>query len=383
MPGASRPRIGFASFHAPDDVHAQSGIPWHTWNALDRYVGSVEHFGPLRPWIARPLRIASRLSRSSRRWRFIDTNSKQLSVAYGRLLSKKLAASDVGWLFGQFASAELAHLETDKPIIYQSDTTFRTLCDYYPAFTGLSARVRRAGDELEARAIERATFACYASEWAANSAIRDYGAAPEKVRVLQMPANLTDPPVRDTLRFERAPGPLRLLFIGVDWARKGGPIAFEALLALRQLGIDAELTVVGCTPPAPYVHPQMRVLGFVSKRDASGPKLMERLFRESDLFLLPTRAECYGCVFAEAAAFAVPSITTDTGGVRSAMAGGASGLLLPLDAGGTDYARAIADAVADDDRYRAMRISARDAFERELSWDVWAQRVNELTMSFR
>src|SRR5215216_6172761 len=183
MAGASLPRIGFASFHAPDDVHAQSGIPWHTWNALDRYCAPVEHFGPLRPWIARPLRMASRLSsKFSRRWRFIDTNSTQLSVAYGRLLSKKIAASDVRWLFGQFASAELAHLETDKPIIYQSDTTFRTLCDYYPAFTGLSARARRAGDELEGRAIERATFACYASEWAANSAIQDYGAPAEKVR---------------------------------------------------------------------------------------------------------------------------------------------------------------------------------------------------------
>jgi glycosyltransferase involved in cell wall biosynthesis len=377
-------RIGFVSGHAPDDVTAQSGIPWHIHRALERYCGSVEHFGPVRPWIARPLRFASRLSnRLSQRHRFIDTNSDVLSRAYGKMLTKRIATADVDWLFAPYASAELANLETTKPILYYSDTTFRSICDYYPNFSGLSDWSRRAGDDLERRAITRSAVACFASEWAASSAIRDYGTPAEKVHVLPMSANLIEPPTRESLRFNKVDGPVRLLFTGVDWQRKGGRIAFDTLTALLRRGMDAELTVVGCTVPMECSHQRVRSLGFVNKSTQSGKQALEQLLRDSDFLILPTRAECYGIVFVEAAAFALPSLATDTGGVRTALAGGASGYLLPTDATGEDYANRIADAFRDRAGYSALRMRARDAYDSSLSWSVWADRVNHLTEGYR
>ena len=376
-------RIGFVSAQSPDDVHAQSGIPWFMRHALERHCGEVQHLGPLRPWIARPLRLASRASRRvTRQHRFIDTNSEQLSRAYGRVLTARLARAENDWLFAPYASAEIAHVETSTPIVYYSDATFRVMCDYYPAFTGLSKRTRRAGDAVERGAIERATVACFASEWAAASAVRDYGASPEKVFVVPMSANLVDPPPRESLRFEPAGDAVRLLFLGVDWERKGGPIAYDALLALRRMGVNATLTVVGCAPPERRRDPYVTTLGFLSKRDSRQRSTLEALFRESDFLIVPTRAECYGCVFVEAAAFAMPSVAANTGGVSTALAGGASGLLLPPDATADDYAAAIAGVLADAQRYRTLRMSARAAFESQLSWEVWSRRLNELTASF-
>jgi surfactin synthase thioesterase subunit len=37
--------------------------------------------------------------------------------------------------------------------------------------------------------------------------------------------------------------------MGVSWERKGGAIAFETLLELEKMGIQAELIVSGCTFP--------------------------------------------------------------------------------------------------------------------------------------
>jgi glycosyltransferase involved in cell wall biosynthesis len=374
-------RIGFVSANAPDDILAQSGIPWHMRIALARYCGTVEHLGPLRPWVARPLRIASRVSqRLSRHRRFIDTNSDELSRAYARLLRTRIATSGNDWLFAPYASAEIAHLETaTPPIVYYSDATFKIICDYYPDFTGLSARSRRAGDELERRAIDRASAACFASDWAAESAIHDYGAAPEKVFVVPLSANVVDPPPRESLRLERRDEQVRLLFVGVDWERKGGPIAYDAILALRRMGFDASLTVVGCDPPAPFKTANVSSLGFLSKNDPGQTATLESLFRNSDFLIVPTRAECYGCVFVEAAAFGLPSIATDTGGVATAMARGATGLLLPPQATGEDYAAAMAEVLNDSERERALRVSARRAYDTELSWEAWSRRLNEVT----
>ena len=376
-------RIGFVSATAPDDVHAQSGIPWFMRSALERYCGAVDHLGPLQPWIAHPLRFASRVSRRLPRHRFVDTNSEWLSRAYGRILSARIESSDVDWLFAPYASAEIAYVETAKPILYYSDTTFRAVCDYYPSFSGLSARARRDGDEVERRAIERATIACFASDWAAASAIQDYGAPPNKVAVVPMSANLLDPPPMDSLRFDRHDDVVRLLFVGVDWERKGGPIACDALATLRRMGIKATLTVVGCLPPAEFRTAGVSVAGFLSKRDPSQRSGLESLFRNADFLVVPTTAECYGCVFVEAAAFALPSVAPNTGGVGSALADGASGLLLPASSAGEDYALAIADVVSDPTRFRALRVSARSAFDTRLSWEVWSRRINQLTAGFR
>lgn len=377
-------RIGFVSATAPDDAQAQSGIPWFMRNALERYCGDVRHLGPLHPWIERPLRIASRVSqRLPRHHRFIDTNTEQLSRAYGRLLSARIAAAPSDWLFAPYASAEIAHVETNAPIVYYSDATFRIMCDYYPAFSGLSPRSRRAGDELERRAVERATAAVFASDWAATSAIRDYGATPEKVFVVPMSANFVDAPSVESLRFERASDHVRLLFVGVDWERKGGPVAYDALLALRRMGVKASLTIVGCVPPARFRGSDVSILGFLSKNDQRQRAALESAFRGSDFLVVPTRAECYGCVFVEGAAFGVPSVVPNTGGVSTAVADGASGMLLPPDATGEAYALAIAQVVADGDRYRALRRSARTAFDTLLSWEAWSRRMNELTAGFR
>jgi len=380
-PGA---RIGFVSATLPDDLHAQSGAPWFMRQALERYCGDVVNLGPTPPWFARPLRVASRVSqRLPRRYRFIDTNSDTLSRAYSRSLSATLLAAEHDWLFAPYASAEIAHLETDRPIVYYSDATFRVMCDYYTGFTGLSRRARQAGDDLERRAIDRAAVACFASDWAATSAIRDYGAAPEKVCVVPLSANLSDPPAYESLRFERYDKAVRLLFVGVDWERKGGPIAHDALASLHRAGVPASLTVVGCAPPPRFRTANVSVVGFLSKNNPQQRRRLESLFRDADFLIMPTRAECYGCVFVEAAAFALPSLAPHTGGVSSAMASGSSGLLFDQNATGDDYAAAIIDVLGDENRYRALRRSARRAFDTQLGWEAWGRRLNQVTADFR
>jgi glycosyltransferase involved in cell wall biosynthesis len=124
--------------------------------------------------------------------------------------------------------------------------------------------------------------------------------------------------------------------------------------------------------------PQVRHVPFLDKTQAADRVALAALYREATLFFLPTRAECAGVVFSEAAAFGLPIVSTDTGGVATAVRDGVTGRLLPLAAGGAEYARAIADLLADPVALTRMRAAARAAYESRLNWDAWGAAAGEV-----
>ena len=145
----------------------------------------------------------------------------------------------------------------------------------------------------------------------------------------------------------------RLLFVGVEWERKGADTAIAVAAAMRQAGVETTLTMIGCLPPTGVRVPDfVNVVGFVSKRTPEGNRLIEQHFRESHFFVLPTRAEAYGMVFCEASAFGLPSLAPRVGGIPSIIEDGVNGWLLPTDAAPEEYARPMLREVA---RSRGLR----------------------------
>ena len=87
--------------------------------------------------------------------------------------------------------------------------------------------------------------------------------------------------------------------------------------------------------------------------------------------ILPTRSDCVPMVLAEANAFGLPVVTTQTGGIPSIVREGENGFMLPLSARGSDYAKVIAEIYLDDQRYAKLVTSSRAAFDARLNWDAW------------
>ena len=87
--------------------------------------------------------------------------------------------------------------------------------------------------------------------------------------------------------------------------------------------------------------------------------------------------EGFGISFIEAAASGVPSVAGDSGGVRSAVRDGETGLVVPP----TDVEAVIAAVrmlLTDTDRRTAMGVAARRAAETHYNWD----RVARETLGF-
>src|SRR5690242_3217902 len=98
-----------------------------------------------------------------------------ISRGYARIFQRRLAAINPDLIFAPFASTEMAFLKTGQPVVYLSDLTARLFRNYSEKLTGLSNWSLEHTEEIERRALMRADHVVYPSEWAADSAINDYG----------------------------------------------------------------------------------------------------------------------------------------------------------------------------------------------------------------
>jgi glycosyltransferase involved in cell wall biosynthesis len=231
------------------------------------------------------------------------------------------------------------------------------------------------GNEIEQRALDRAGLVLYPSAWAAASAQDDYGVGQHKIRILPYGANLDRVPDPSEIYCHKSSSRCTATFLGVDWERKGGSIAYDAVEVLRRMGIDAHLNVIGCTPPKAFKAGWMTIKPRIDTGDPDGAEELATLLLASNFLLLPTRSECYGLVFCEASAHGTPSIATDTGGVSGVVQEGENGFLLSPSATGREYAALIADLFRAPERYGSLVSSSRHAFDSRLNWRAWGTRA--------
>jgi len=204
---------------------------------------------------------------------------------------------------------------------------------------------RRATDRLYRQASHFFPW----NTWVAESLMNDYGVPAAKITPLS--------PGTDTSLFRPDPaakandGLVRLLFVGGDFQRKGGDLLLRWARETPQT-LPWELHVVtrDTVPDVPGVHVHQNVSN-------NSPELI-RLYQQSDLFVLPTRADCYSLVALEAMSCGLPVIISKLGGIPDLVSEGETGHLIAPD----DYpafAGAINALLADTPRRRAMGEAAR------------------------
>ncbi len=154
------------------------------------------------------------------------------------------------------------------------------------------------------------------STWAHDSLISDYDVNPDKIEVVPPGVDLQ----RWTPGWRDRAGPLRVLFVGGDFYRKGGRLLLEAFRALPTGAAELILVTRSEVPndTGITVHRNMQ---------PNSPELID-LFRSCDMFVLPTEAEAFGIAAVEASAAGLPVIATAVGGLRDIVVDGETGFLL-------------------------------------------------------
>lgn len=376
MPERTSTRIAYVTTYDEGDLHAWSGVVHTMAKCLVSAGFELEMVGLRERATLRTkaMKLAWRMAGA----RLLRDREPLVTKGFAAEAVRRLESVGHDIVFSP-GTVAIGHLETSKPIVYWTDSTFDGMVDYYEAFTGLSRRTLRKGHALEQSALDRCSLALFPSEWAVNSAIENYHVDPAKLQVVPFGSNVADPPSTDevtTAIDAREPGRCVLLFVGADWERKGGRVAVAAVEAMNRAGMPAELHVVGCTPKG--LPGCVKVHGFISRHDPAGRRRLADLYARAHFAIGPSDAEAFGVAFADACCYGVPVLATDTGGVGSLVRGGVNGHLLPLGASGEAYARIALDVMSDSNEYRRLALSARHEYETRLNWDAAGALVRRL-----
>ena len=370
-------RLALVTLNDAADVHEWSGLDFHIARSLEQAGATLCRIGPLDAYWSPVMRLRQRWYDVTGRAYHAVADPAALAAMGEQARAQIPPDVDAVLAVTSLVAAALGPLAV--PLASWDDATNAALADYYPDFQRMAPVSRRQCDAMGRRAAMSVSLAIYASEWAAASARSAYGLPEERVAVVPFGANLTRLPSREVVDASIAARPrdvCRLLWAGVDWERKGGRLAVAIGQSLRDAGVDVELTVVGCTPAERGALPGwVEVTGFVSKRDPAGEARLAELFSRSHFFVMPSAAEAYGLVFAEAAAFGVPAVAIATGGVPTIIVDDETGLLGAPGARAESYAARMLALLGDRARYERMAHAARRRAEERLNWDVAGSRV--------
>jgi glycosyltransferase involved in cell wall biosynthesis len=362
-----------------NDVDAWSGTPHWLGRALGNAGFRLNYICPLQGGFRYFYKFKGRLIRTFG-WGYAPEGEWGFLKKYGREATERIKKLPARVILS-CGKPHLVFLKTELPILFFDDASMPAITKTHPGHTNFYPPVNRRLHEAERRVLEKCTYACYASEWAAEAALKVYGSKYErKVKVIPFGANMEvhrQPSDVEKLISDRQPGRCNLLFAGRYWDSKGGPVALAVAEELHKRGIRVQLDVAGCTPPG-KTPDFVKVHGFISKKTAEGKALLESLFRRSHFLIVPTRFEAYGLVFVEASSYALPSLATDIGGVTTIVQNGKNGRRFALDASPSEYADYVQQLLNDGTAYEALSRASFREYEERLNWNTFGQKVNEL-----
>jgi glycosyltransferase involved in cell wall biosynthesis len=372
VPEAAAIKASYVTIHDPLDIAAWSGLNRHIALALEAQGIELQYVGALKDPLSIAKKVRFRAGQALGLPRYMPDRSHLSSRYYARQISGRIDPS-CNLVFAT-GTIPTAYLETDQPQAFWTDATLPMMLDFYPAYSNISRRSRRAGLDLERRGLEGTSLAIYSSAWAATGAIEYFDLDPEKVVVVPFGANLEDPPTAeevDAIAAARSPERCQLLFLAVEWERKGGDIAVEAARWLNALGIPTTLVVVGCTPPAEHAREEfVDCRGFLDKKSAEGTAELRRLLAESHFLIHPARADATPIALAEASGFGLPVVASQVGGIPTIVRDGCNGYTLPSESEGEAYAALVKELFEDRQRMLSLARDTYGEYASRLNWDA-------------
>ena len=256
------------------------------------------------------------------------------------------------------------------PVAVWTDAPFPALVDHYDEYRS-SPRVRRWGLQIETAALGRADVSAFPSSWPCEAA-RSLAPASRIERITFGP-NMPREVITEVRRRRNRQGPQPglILFIGYDFVRKGGDLAVETVERVRErVGKHVQLIVIGANPLRYSERPFIHLCGPVDVTTAQGLEMMIDYLAKASVLLLPTRAETFGAVIAEAASCGIPVVVSDTDGAGEAVQRGGFGYAVTKgEAEVEKLANAVSTLLSNQEIYRIMSRAGISASEDWLNYD--------------
>jgi glycosyltransferase involved in cell wall biosynthesis len=261
-------------------------------------------------------------------WRELLTRRQTVLLAFYRTpyifrKIRELVRTRLAGRTGEFAFSVQTQSLYDASIpglphfVYTDHTHLANLS--YPGFPHDQIFAREWID-LEQEIYRHARHVFVMSDHVRHSLIDDYAHDPARATCVYAGSNVDPTPV--ALANENYTNQA-VLFVGIDWERKGGPTLLAAFERVAERLPRARLVIIGSTPYT--AHARIEVLGRVPREE------VKRRLTEASVFCLPTRAEPFGIAVVEAFHHRLPVVASNIGAMPDLVRDGESGRLVPPD----------------------------------------------------
>jgi glycosyltransferase involved in cell wall biosynthesis len=278
-----------------------------------------------------------------------------------RLIRARLApcAAEYAFTF-QTQSLFDAHLPGVPHFVYTDHTHLANL--RYPSFER-SLLAKPEWITCERTIYENATLTFVMGGHVARSLVEDYGLPAARTATVFAGSNIDPAPVAlDNADFTNR----TILFIGIDWERKGGPVLLEAFAQLARRVPEARLIIAGSTPRTD--DPRIDVRGKIPRDE------VKSLLRRASVLCLPTRMEPFGIAPIEAHHHGLPVVATRLGAIPDMVLDGESGHLVPPDDPAA-LAAALEDLLLDPAKARRFGQRGRVHVAEHFTWEATGRKI--------
>ncbi|WP_259196883.1 glycosyltransferase family 4 protein [Salinibacter ruber] len=351
--------------------------------SFEKRGNSVKHVGPIQTsWKAKTIKLGIRLINGVKYFtppEFAKFHPLYLDEMAAQV-HKQASERGVDVLLSNDTTI-MSHLSMELPTVLWRDATFEDLRRVYGK--QMSERCTEWAHAHERTAMRNADLNLFSSECSVETAIDFYDIPERKVFLVPFGANHDFMP--DAERMERniirkrSRNICRLIFIGVDWKRKGGDKAVEVCRELNAKGISATLDVIGAEWSVDNdIKDRVEMHGFLDKSSKEELQKYRNLLQRSHFLIHPARAEAYGCVLPEACSFGVPCVASDVGGIPTTVKPGITGQTFPTSASAQEYAQYIFEVFTNRDRYVSLARNSINRFLERHNWTVAVEKVERL-----
>jgi starch synthase len=211
------------------------------------------------------------------------------------------------------------------------------------------------------------------SEYLRRSFIEDYG-VPE-ARVVTVGAGINFEQIPDPVE-DRPWDACQILFIGVDFLRKGGAQLLQAFRVIKERYPSAILHIVG---PRKLEIPEnqragVQYHGNLDKNDPGGRAKLQALFHDSCLFVMPSLYEPFGVAPLEAMVNQIPAVVTNRWALPEMVTPGVNGD--HVECGSVDsLVEVLSNLLTDPEKLKRMGNNGRRMVLQEFTWASVVSRM--------
>ncbi len=254
---------------------------------------------------------------------------------------------------------------------HDGNAALSTESPYFPK--RVAARKIRALLDYEKSVYEGLDHIFAMSEYLKSSFVNDFGIAPQKITSIGAGINLPSLPEVDPHKDYDIK---EILFIGVEFLRKGGPDVVEAFKKTRRKYPEAVLHIVGPKELDSSIKsaPNIKFHGFLSKNNQDDLQRLNALFARSTLLVMPSLYEPFGIAPLEAMAHSIPCIVSNRWALPELVTPGVNGELTE-PSNSEMLAEKIIALFSDSQRMKRYGQAGRLMVKEKFTWDKVVGRL--------